>query len=285
MNILGLFNDYTFLVVLCGTTLLGILCGTLGSFIVLGREALIGDAIAHSAYPGIVLSFMLIGAKHLGIQLIGALITATIAMGFILWAKRKTRLPFDSILVTTLSGFFGIGIVLMTKVQKMNNANQAGLKHFIFGQASTMLERDLILISTIGIIILLFIFLFRNSLEVITFDPTYAKTLTIPEKFVINILSLSTVLTVLLSIQTVGIILMSSFLIAPAVSARQWTRHLWTMIPLAAIFGSISAIMGTIASSLIGKMPTGPAIVIAMSIIVLISIMLAPKRGLVWRKR
>lgn len=281
----NIFNDYTFQVVLTGTIFLGILCGTLGSFIVLGKEALVGDCIAHSAYPGIVSAFLFMGVKNLFGQLVGAAITASMAMAFILWAKRKTSLPFDSILVTTLSGFFGIGIVLMTIVQKTNNANQAGLKHFIFGQASTMLERDLFLIAIAGSLIMLFILLFRNTLTVMTFDPLYTKTLTLPQKLVLNLLSFSTVLTVLLSIQTVGIILMSSFLIAPAVSARQWTRHLWSMVMLSSFFGSFSAAIGTTASTLISKMPTGPAIVVVMSIIVAISLLFAPKRGIVWRKK
>lgn len=276
-----LWIDYTFRVVLAGTTILGILCGVLGSFIVLRREALLGDGIAHSSYPGIMLAFMFLGVKSLDGLLLGAFISALVATGLILMARQYTRLPFDGVLASVLSGFFGAGLVLAAIIQHSGNANQAGLNQFIFGQASTILYRDVILTTSLSLIVLLLVVLFWKELKLMAFDPDYAGALGLPGGKLNVLLSFLTMMTVLLSIQAVGIILMSAMLIAPSVAARQWTRRLEPMVLLSALFGAVSSATGTIASSSISKMPTGPAIVVAASVIVITSLLFAPRRGLV----
>ena len=283
MDILSipLWKDYTFQVVLAGTTILGILCGVLGSFIVLRKEALLGDGIAHSSYPGIMLAFMFLGVKSLDGLPLGAFISALVATGLILMARQYTRLPFDGVLASVLSGFFGAGLVLSAIIQHSGNANQAGLNQFIFGQASTILYRDVILTTSLSLIVLLLVVLFWKELKLMAFDPDYAGALGLPGGKLNVLLSFLTMMTVLLSIQAVGIILMSAMLIAPSVAARQWTRRLEPMVLLSALFGAVSSATGTIASSSISKMPTGPAIVVAASIIVITSLLFAPRRGLV----
>lgn len=278
-----LVNDYTFLVVLCGTSLLGALSGVIGCFIVLRQEALVGDCVAHASYPGIVGAFLWSGVKELSGQLLGALLSATVAIMTILIIKKRTRLPSDGLLATILSGFFGFGLVLMTIVQKTDNANQAGLNRFILGQASTILLHDVVFIGVLGCMILALIIWRWQELSYMTFDSDYARTVGIAchrYQYMLGILSM---ITVLLSIQSVGIILMSALLIAPAVSARQWTSHLRSMVILAAILGASSAATGTIISSLLHRMPTGPSIAIVISGITFISLLVAPKRGLLWR--
>ncbi|MDU5281807.1 MAG: iron chelate uptake ABC transporter family permease subunit, partial [Dialister sp.] len=259
----------------------GILCGVLGSFIVLRREALLGDGIAHSSYPGIMLAFMFLGVKSLDGLLLGAFISALVATGLILMARQYTRLPFDGVLASVLSGFFGAGLVLAAIIQHSGNANQAGLNQFIFGQASTILYRDVILTTSLSLIVLLLVVLFWKELKLMAFDPDYAGALGLPGGKLNVLLSFLTMMTVLLSIQAVGIILMSAMLIAPSVAARQWTRRLEPMVLLSALFGAVSSATGTIASSSISKMPTGPAIVVAASVIVITSLLFAPRRGLV----
>lgn len=155
--------------------------------------------------------------------------------------------------------------MLSSIIQHTGNANQSGLNQFIFGQASTILYRDVLLTGTISIFTLFLIFLFRKELKLMAFDPDYAAVLGFPRGKLNVFLSFLATITVLLSIQVVGIILMSAMLIAPAVAARQWTRRLEPMILLSAVIGALSSAIGTTASSLIPKMPTGPAIVVALS--------------------
>ena len=224
---------------------------------------------------------MFLGVKSLDGLLLGAFISALVATGLILMARQYTRLPFDGVLASVLSGFFGAGLVLAAIIQHSGNANQAGLNQFIFGQASTILYRDVILTTSLSLIVLLLVVLFWKELKLMAFDPDYAGALGLPGGKLNVLLSFLTMMTVLLSIQAVGIILMSAMLIAPSVAARQWTRRLEPMVLLSALFGAVSSATGTIASSSISKMPTGPAIVVAASVIVITSLLFAPRRGLV----
>ena len=154
-TLLTITSSNTFLMVLIGTSLLGILCGTLGAFVVLRQEALLGDGLAHSALPGIVLAFWIVGTKSLPILIMGALFGALLATYCLITALRKINLPFDGMLAATLATFFALGVTLLSVVQKQGNANQAGLKQFIFGQASTILEQDIYFIIIIAIPLLL----------------------------------------------------------------------------------------------------------------------------------
>lgn len=280
---LPLWSDYTFQIVLAGTMILGVLCGVVGSFIILRREALLGDGISHSSYPGIMLAFLFLGVKTLEGLLLGAFLSALTALVLILLARHYTKLPFDGVLAAVLSSFFGAGLVLSSLIQHTGNANQSGLNQFIFGQASTILYRDVLLTGSMAFCTLFLIFLFRKELKLMAFDSDYAVSLGFPRGKLNLLLSFLATLTVLLSIQAVGIILMSAMLIAPAVAARQWTRHLEPMIFLSAFIGALSSAMGTAASSLIPKVPTGPAIVTAASVFVIFSLLLAPKRGVLSR--
>ncbi len=230
-----------------------------------------------------MLAFLFLGVKTLEGLLLGAFLSALAALSLILLARHYTKLPFDGVLASILSSFFGAGLVLSSIIQHTGNANQSGLNQFIFGQASTILYRDVLLTGTISIFTLFLIFLFRKELKLMAFDPDYAAVLGFPRGKLNVFLSFLATITVLLSIQAVGIILMSAMLIAPAVAARQWTRRLEPMILLSAVIGALSSAIGTTASSLIPKMPTGPAIVVALSFFVIPGLLLAPKRGILSR--
>ena len=282
-SILALIHDYTFQTVALGSALLGLVSGVLGSFAVLRKQSLLGDGVSHSALPGVVMAFVLLGSKNTEILLLGALISGLLATLFIVGIARHTRIKFDSALALVMSVFFGLGLVLLTYVQKMPNSNQAGLKRFIFGQASTLLQRDIILMVVCGLALLTLVLLFWKEFKLFTFDSGFAQSLGFSPKRLNLLLSFMIVLAIIIGLQTVGVILMSAMLITPAVAARQWTNKLWVMVMLSALFGALSGALGTAASSLFPKLPTGPAIVVCVSAIVLISVLLAPGRGVLHR--
>jgi manganese/zinc/iron transport system permease protein len=282
-SIISLFSDYTFQTVALGSALLGLISGVLGSFAVLRRQSLLGDGVSHSALPGVVMAFVLSGSKNTEVLLMGALISGLLATLFIVSIVRHTRVKFDSALALVMSVFFGLGLVLLTYVQKIPNSNQAGLKRFIFGQASTLLQRDIILMVICGIILLALVLLFWKEFKLFTFDSDFAQSLGFSPKKLNLLLSFMIVLAIIIGLQTVGVILMSAMLITPAVAARQWTNKLWVMVTLSALFGAASGIAGTAASSLVPKLPTGPAIVVCVSAIVIISVLFAPGRGVLHR--
>lgn len=279
----ALLLDYTFQTVALGSALLGLISGVLGSFAVLRKQSLLGDGISHSALPGVVMAFVLLGSKNTELLLLGALISGLLATLLIVSIVRHTRIKFDSALALVMSVFFGLGLVLLTYVQKLPNSNQAGLKRFIFGQASTLLQRDIILMAVCGTVLLTLVLLFWKEFKLFTFDSDFAQSLGFSPKRLNLLLSSMIVLAIIIGLQTVGVILMSAMLITPAVAARQWTNKLWVMVVLSALFGAVSGIAGTAASSLVPKLPTGPAIVVCVSILVMISVLFAPGRGILHR--
>ena len=129
------FSDYTIQIVSMGSALLGIVSGVIGSFAVLRKQSLLGDVVSHAALPGIALAFLLVQVKDTSVLLIGALIAGLLATGVVHVIDKYSRIKFDSALALVLSVFFGTGLVLLTYIQKIPNANQAGLDKFIFGQA------------------------------------------------------------------------------------------------------------------------------------------------------
>ncbi|MGI6499100.1 MAG: metal ABC transporter permease [Oscillospiraceae bacterium] len=282
-RVIALFSDYTFQTVALGSALLGLISGVLGSFAVLRKQSLLGDGVSHSALPGVVLAFLLLGSKNTEILLLGALVSGLLATLFMVSIVRHTRVKFDSALALVMSVFFGLGLVLLTYVQKIPNSNQAGLKRFIFGQASTLLQRDIVLMVVCGLVLLALVLLFWKEFKLFTFDADFAQSLGFSPKRLNLLLSFMIVLAIIIGLQTVGVILMSAMLITPAVAARQWTNRLWVMVTLSALFGALSGAAGTAASSLVPKLPTGPAIVVCASAIVIISVLFAPGRGILHR--
>lgn len=279
----SLFSDYTFQVVAAGSALLGIISGVLGSYAVLRKQSLLGDGISHAALPGVVLAFLLTGSKNTEILLLGAMITGLIATFCILSIVRHSRIKFDSALAVVMSVFFGLGMVLLTYVQKLPDASQAGLNRFIYGQASTLLERDVLMMGISGMVLLGIVALCWKEFKLFSFDPEYADALGFHAGRLRFLMSLLMVIAIILGLQTVGVVLMSAMLIAPATAARQWCSHLSGMILLSAVFGGIAGLAGTAASSLVPQLPTGPTIVVCISIITLCSLLFAPGRGILAR--
>lgn len=281
--LLDLLRDYTFQTVALGSALLGIVSGVLGSFAVLRKQSLLGDGVSHAALPGVVLAFLITGNKNTEVLLLGALATGLLATFLILTATRHSRIKFDSALAVTMSVFFGLGMVLLTYAQKVPNANQAGLKRFIYGQASTLLERDVILMGVCGSVLLALVVLFWKEFKLFSFDPEYARSLGFATGKLNLLLSLLIVLAIIIGLQTVGVVLMSAMLIAPAVAARQWSNRLWVMVVLASLFGAVSGILGTLLSSAVPGLPTGPVIVVCVTVIAAVSLLFAPGRGILHR--
>ena len=280
-----ILQSYTTQMVLLGTALLGLASGIAGTFAVLRKESLIGDGLSHAALPGVVIAFLLTGIKDIEVLIAGAALSSIAAAWLITITVENSKIKFDGALATILSAFFGLGMVLLTYLQSLNNAGQAGLSKFIFGQAATILARDVYITSVAALIIIVLTALFWKELKLISFDVEYAKTLQIPVTFTLILYRSLLIMTIIIGIQSVGAILISSLLIAPAVGARQWTNKLGTMCILAGFFGMVSAIGGTIWSTSVQKLPTGPAIIVILSVIVLLSLIFAPNRGILWQYR
>lgn len=256
----------------------------LGSFAVLRKQSLLGDAISHAALPGIAIAFLITGAKDTNILLLGALLSGLLGTFWIRGIITKTHLKSDTALGLILSLFFGFGMLLLTFIQKQPNANQAGLDKYLFGQAATLVESDVWLMAIVTGICLCILLLFWKEFKILLFDADYTETLGFNTKIIDILITSFIVLAIVLGLQTVGVVLMSAMLLAPAAAARQWTNSLSIMVFLAAIFGAFSGILGTAVSATQNNLSTGPVIVIIASIFVFISFVFSPSRGLLFKQ-
>ncbi|MGP1455725.1 MAG: transition metal ABC transporter permease subunit TroC [Treponema sp.] len=274
------FADYTLRNVFLGTMLLGMGSGFVGTFAVLRKQSLLGDAVAHAALPGIVIAFMITGSKISLPLLAGAGISGLLGAFFINFIVNTSKLDSDSAQAIVLGVFLGLGILLLTYVQKFPGAAKAGLDKFIFGQAATIMHSDVLIILYAELLSFAVMVLFWKELKIATFDSDFTHSIGFQPKVVEMVLTVLIVVTIVIGIQSVGVILMSALLMAPAAAARQWTNKLSLMSALAACFGAVSGIGGSVISSQVEKLPTGPVIVCFLTAIVLISLVLSPTRGL-----
>ncbi len=278
-----LVQDYTLRTVALGSSVLGVTSGALGAFAVLRKQSLLGDAISHAALPGIAIAFLITGSKAPLVIIAGAAAAGWIGTLFFMSIVKQTRIKSDSALGIILSVFFGFGLVLLTFIQKRPDANQAGLDKFLFGQAATLIVRDVVAMASLGSASLLIVFLFWKEFKILSFDAEYGKSQGFPIRFLDITLTTLLVIAIVIGLQTVGVVLMSALVVAPAASARQWTDRLGVMVILSALFGAVAGAMGSVLSSMTARLPTGPTIVICLAAIAFFSILGAPNRGLFWR--
>lgn len=281
---MSFWGDWTLQVVAAGAGLLGALSGALGSFAVLRRQSLLGDALSHAALPGIALGFLVAGGKEPVAILLGAGLTGWVGTRVVRLVVRRSRIPMDSALGMVLSVFFGLGLVLLTVIQKRPDAAQAGLETFLFGQAAALLQRDVIVMAVAAVAVLALLLVCWKQLKLLVFDPEFGQALGLPLRRVDVFVTTALVAVIVLGLQTVGVVLMSAMVVAPAAAARQWTSRLGAMVALAAALGALSGVSGAVFSSVVPRLPTGPTVVLILSAVVVVSLLFAPGRGVVWRR-
>ncbi len=279
-----LFSDYTVRTVALGATVLGVVSGVLSCYAVLRRQSLLGDAMSHAALPGVVLAFILTGSKAMPVLMTGALIAGWVGVLFVLVVTNQTRIKEDSALGIVLAVFFGLGLMLLTWLQRHGPASQSGLDKFLFGKAAALVIEDVVAMAGVGALGLITVGLLWKEFKLLSFDRAYAATLGYPVGLLDVLLTTLIVLAVVVGLQTVGVVLMSAMIVAPGAAARQWTDRLDLMVVLAALFGTLAGVGGALISSLATDIPTGPTIVLLASLVVAVSLALAPARGLVWRR-
>lgn len=277
------FADPNIRYVVLGSVLLTASSAIVGTFTFLNKRSLIGDAIAHAVLPGICLGFIVAGTKNPVVLIIGAFITGWLSLVVVDFVSRKTRIKEDTAIGLVLSVFFGIGILMLTVIQKSGNASQSGLDHFLFGKAAALVGEDLYAFLIVAIILLIVVYLLFKEFALLAFDKAYAKSIGYPVRTLELILTSLIVLAVVIGIQAVGVVLMAAILITPAAAARFWTDKIKVMILLASMFGAFSGLSGAYISYIAPAMPTGPWIVIVISTIAFISFFFAPKRGVFYR--
>lgn len=279
-----ILSNSSFLIILVGTCLLSTSAGIIGCLSVHKGQSLIGDAIGHATFPGIIISFMLKQSRVPHLLLLGAILAGVLCYILIHLTKRFSKLPMDAAMSIFLSGFFGLGMVLKSFIQGNPNyqtASQSGIESFIFGQAAFMLVSDVKLILIVSVFLCLIVFLFFKEFKLFLFDEEYGNTIGFSSNVMHGLLLIITIALIAVSIQAVGVILISSLLIMPCVAANQWSERFEIVISLVAGIGGGAAFLGTLWSSSVRGISTGPAIIVVMGSFCLFSLLYAhiKKRG------
>lgn len=279
---------YNTLIVLSGTALLGASAGLVGSFVVLRRQALTGDALAHAALPGLCVAFLIVGERSLGAMLFGAFVSGILAILVLAGLRHASRIKEDAAIGIVLSVFFGAGIVLSRWIQAhATGGAKAGLDSYLFGKTAGMIAEDVLGIGIVSAMSLLVLGIFYKEFEVVAFDLEFARAQGWPAAMLDAILLALVASTVVAGLPAVGVVLVAALLILPAASARFWTDSLGRMLLLATGFGAGVCITGAMISSRLRATPTGPVIVLVGTIWFLVSLLLGPRRGILarWRTR
>ena len=277
------FQDPNVVLVVVGISLLSVSAAMVGTFTFLDKKALIGDAISHAVLPGVCLAFMLAGSKNPYWIVVGAFATGALATYAISWVSQQTKLKEDTIIASVLSVFFGIGIVLMTKLQQTGNAALSGLDHFLFGNAISIIGEDILVYATLALATILAILIFYKEFQLLIFNRDFATVIGLPVKRLEFLFNSLMVLAVVTGIQAIGVVLMAALLITPAAAAKFWTDRLGAMLFIAVVIALFSGISGAYISFVLPNMPTGPWVVVVLSALAFLSFFFSHKKGLITR--
>lgn len=288
LRVLSLQAGFNSAVVVIGATLLGIASGTVGTFALLRKRALMGDALAHATLPGIALAFLVsvwLGAegKSLPVLLLGATVTGVLGVVAVHLIVRHSRLREDAAIGAVLSTFFGAGIVLLSYIQTLQSGNQGGLHHFIYGQTAAMSRSDAILIGAVALGAALTAGAVLKEFRLVCFDDQFAAVQGWPVQLIDLLMMALVVVVTVIGLQAVGLVLVIALLIIPPAAARFWTDKLGLMTLLGAGIGGLSGYLGSVASALLPRLPAGSVIVLTAGSLFALSLLLAPSRGLVAR--
>ncbi|MFP6854584.1 MAG: metal ABC transporter permease, partial [Opitutales bacterium] len=266
-----------------GSVFMGVSCGLFGGYVVTRRMSLFGDTLSHAVLPGVALGFLWSRTKDPLVILIGATIAGLLGTIVVAWIRKTTRVKEDSALGLVLSGFYAVGICLLTVIQKMDFGNQSGIDKFLFGQSAALSSQDVALMGLVAFGAVSMILLFRKELLVTSFDEGFARSVGVPVEFIRYILLVGLTFAVVTSLQAVGVVLVSALLITPAASAYLLTDRMNTLLVLSAVFGVTAGLLGAFGSFLQSNLPTGPFIVLSCSFIFGAASLFGTRNGLIAR--
>lgn len=265
--------QYAFMVrALLGALIVGIVCPILGTYVVLRGMAFFGDALAHIILPGVVVAFLMGWPLAIGALIVG--VVAALLIGAI---SRQTDIREDAAIGVVFAGAFALGIALLA----LQRSYAVDLVHILFGNLLGVSTSDLWFAGILGVLVLLTIFAFYKEFLVLSFDPVLATTLRLPVTFLQNLLLVLLAVVVVISIQAVGVALVIAMLITPASAASLLSRRLPSMMMLAALIGSVSAVIGLYAS-FYANLASGPAIVLVETGVFALIFLFNPRRGAIW---
>jgi manganese/zinc/iron transport system permease protein len=303
----GLFSYFTDPVLrapMIGSILLCFSSSLVGVLLFLRKESLMGEALSHAAYPGLIVGVAICGI-YLGDEadlpyvnaflMVGAFFSAMLGLQLIRYLTQAIRVKQDAALCFVLSFFFGVGILLASRLQFSYSTLYKQVQVYLYGQSATMTDFHILIFGLLAVMISFAIYLFRKDLELFLFDPEFATAVGMRTKAIEWMILVLVGVSIVAGMRAVGVIMMAAMLIAPAAAARQCTDSFGKMCLFSVLFGTVSALFGTYYSNEISlwlksvypearlTLPTGPLIVIISAVICLAALLFAPKRGALMR--
>lgn len=261
----------------------------IGVFVFLRKTSLLGEALSHAAYPGVMIGALVLSAIGVGdlsfFALAGAFCTILLG-GYALFVLDRSSIPRDAALCLVLSSFFGVGVLLASFLQFAKATLYQQSLIYLFGQAATMTDLHIAFFGLLSALVVLIVYLFYKEWKLFLFDPSYASSLGLPMRFLEGLFFVLLTLSLIVGIRSVGVVLISAMLFCPAAAARQWTTSFLPLLILSACFGVASGLLGNLLSIYFGgrvSLPLGPMIVLAAAAFCLFSLIFSPKRGLFFR--
>jgi ABC-type Mn2+/Zn2+ transport system permease subunit len=258
---------------LIAAIIIGILCAVIGCYVVLRSMAFLGDALAHAILPGVAIAYLMGGSLIVG-ALVAAVIVA-LAIGFF---SRGGVIREDTAIGILFAAALSLGVALISTIRTY----AVDLSHILFGNILGVSVSDLWLVGILSAVVLVVLIVLYRPFLVITFDPVLAKTLRLPAEGLRNLLLILLAVTIVVSMQTVGIGLVAAMLVTPAAAAYLLTNRLPAMMSISALIGGLSSVAGLYLSYYL-NIASGAAIVLVATGFFLLAFFFSPRRGLVWK--
>lgn len=273
------------LVVAVAVAAVGFAAGVVGSFGVLRRRALAGDAAAHATLAGVVIAFLATGRRDLPALLFGAFVAAIASLGCLVLIRRATRTRDDAATAIVLSVSFGLGIVLLSGLSARGVPGAGGLEHFLMGHTAALTAADALTLGAASLAAVVVVWLGLKEATLVAFDPAFAAAAGWPVALIDYALVALVAGMVVVGLPAAGAVLVTALVVIPPVAARQWTERVPSMLVLSGAIGLVAALGGVAASALVPRLATGPMIVLVAAALFALSFFCAPERGWFARRR
>lgn len=280
MNILNVLAEEWAVRALIASSLVGMMCGVIGSFMVLRNMSLIGDALSHAILPGIFVAFLLVGYSSIGF-FVGTLLAAILSAVAITWIQENVNTKNDAAIGIIFTFMFSLGVIGISFLNNQQGVH-LDLKDFLFGTILGVSDEDLFITGIITVYSIVSIIIFYRHLFITTFQPTMAQTMGISVKMIHYFLMLLLSFAVVTALRTVGIILVVAMLITPGATALLLTDKLKKVLFLAGLFGLLSAIIGLVTAIMLNTTP-GPAMCVIATLFYFLAVFLSPSKGLLFK--
>jgi len=288
-HLLALLPSHNLQVIYLGVTSLGIATGVLGCFLLFRKRSLLSDTVGHATLPGIAGGFLIsallqdVSGKNFVALIIGGFIFGWLSVQTVQYLMRHTPLRQDAALAIALTGYYALGVVLLSVIQKSGLPDSSGLEYYLYGMVASMVQAEAWLLFSTALIAIILTFTLLKELNALCFDEGFTQTQGLPNRWLDQVLMTVCLIVAIVGLQTVGLLLIMALFIIPPATARLWTNSLTKTLGISALVGAIGALSGAFLSASIPRLPAGASIILTTSILFFLSLFIGQRKGILIR--